>query len=292
MAPVSRLSTRSFSWWSTPGGLRGVGTRHTWKRCMMFMAAFQQSQTNRIWQLKQKRLRLKAKYSTSLRTWSKRAEVNVRKSKQVVLEYLGLRENAFKSRCAAWCEGLVVIVQYMFRPWNPALSHVATGAVSTIHTTTVFSYDFDAVTMGVNTFCWRGASLVFHVSLAFIIWPLRAGRLSLPFISLDDFLSIANKEENECFKDQMRYVWTILDLGAVRRLRRTDQSHCHFISHCTHWQNSCPIQSEERITCTNPNASNFDVWTIKNLHTSRNDELEQITKLPYKSLVSGLRRTF
>lgn len=36
-------------------------------------------------------------------------------------------------------------------------------------------------------------------------------------VHVDDFLSIAsNKDENEGFKNQMRTVWTISDLGAVR----------------------------------------------------------------------------
>jgi len=49
-----------------------------------------------------------------------------------------------------------------------------------------------------------------------IYYRMTESRTIISSIHVDDFLSIAsNKEENEHFKNQMRSVWTILDLGAI-----------------------------------------------------------------------------
>ena len=113
-------------------------------------------------------------------------------------------------------------------------------------------------------------------------------------VHVDDFLSIAsNKEENERFKDQMRSVWTISDLGAVRFV----------VGIAVAWDrpNRTVMLSQtaliDKIVTQfgQKNASPASVPMDPGLKLRRADykklpreELDQISKLPYRSLVGCL----
>ena len=113
-------------------------------------------------------------------------------------------------------------------------------------------------------------------------------------VHVDDFLSIAScKEENERFKDQMRSVWTISDLGAVRFV----------VGIAVAWDrpNRTVMLSQtaliDKIVAQfgQKGASPASVPMDPGLKLRRADykrlsreELDQITKLPYRSLVGCL----
>jgi hypothetical protein len=69
-------------------------------------------------------------------------------------------------------------------------------------------------------------------------------------VHVDNFLSIASsKDENDQFKDQMRKVWMISDLGTPRfvvgiRIKWDQQNSSIKLSDRPHQQNYHPIQSE------------------------------------------------
>ena len=113
-------------------------------------------------------------------------------------------------------------------------------------------------------------------------------------VHVDDFLSIAsNKEENERFKDQMQSVWTISDLGAVRfvvgiAITWDRPNHTVMLSQ-TALIDKIVSQFGQK------NASPAPIPMDPGLKLRRadykkltRDELEQITKLPYRSLVGCL----
>ena len=113
-------------------------------------------------------------------------------------------------------------------------------------------------------------------------------------VHVDDFLSIAsNREENERFKDQMHRVWTISDLGAVRFV----------VGIAVTWDrpNRAVFLSQtaliDKIIAQfgQKSASPAPVPMDPGLKLRRadykklsRDELDQITKLPYRSLVGCL----
>ena len=113
-------------------------------------------------------------------------------------------------------------------------------------------------------------------------------------IHVDDFLSItSNKTENERFKDQMRNIWTISDLGAVRfvigiTVTWDRPNHTVMLSQTT-LIDKIVSQFGQR------NASPVPVPMDPGLKLRRADykkltheELDQISKLPYRSLVGCL----
>ena len=113
-------------------------------------------------------------------------------------------------------------------------------------------------------------------------------------VHVDDFLSIAsNKDENERFKNQMRDVWTISDLGAVRfvvgiAVTWDQPNHTVMLSQ-TALIDKIVSQFGQK------NASPAPVPMDPGLKLRRADykkltheELEQISKLPYRSLVGCL----
>ena len=113
-------------------------------------------------------------------------------------------------------------------------------------------------------------------------------------VHVDDFLSIAsNKMENEKFKDQMRSIWTISDLGAVRFVVGIavtwDRPNRTVMLSQTALIDKIVTQFGQR------NASPAPVPMDPGLKLRRADykklsreELDQIAKLPYRSLVGCL----
>jgi len=113
-------------------------------------------------------------------------------------------------------------------------------------------------------------------------------------VHVDDFLSISsNKEENERFKNQMRNIWTISDLGAV----------CFVVGIAITWDrpNQMVMLSQTAlidkivVQFGQKNASPTSVPMDPGLKLQCTDykklsreELDQITKLPYRSLVGCL----
>lgn len=113
-------------------------------------------------------------------------------------------------------------------------------------------------------------------------------------VHVDDFLSIAsNKEENEHFKNQMWSIWTILDLGAV----------CFIVGIAVTWDWPHHTVMLSQTVLINKIVSQFSqknaspapipmdpgltLWHANYKKLTCN-KLEQITKLPYRSLVGCL----
>ena len=113
-------------------------------------------------------------------------------------------------------------------------------------------------------------------------------------IHVDDFLSVSNKkEENERFKEQMRKVWKISDLGTVKHLlgiavswdrpnRLVKLSQTALIDkiisqfgQCDATPLSLPMQPGLKLQC-------IDRSTLSR------EELDRIQKLPYRSLIGCL----
>ena len=113
-------------------------------------------------------------------------------------------------------------------------------------------------------------------------------------VHVDDFLSIAsNKNENEVFKNQMREAWTISDLGNVRFV----------VGIAVHWDrpNRTVMLSQtaliDKIVAqfgqrnTSPSSLPMDPRLKLQRAVYKNmskDELDEIKKIPYRSLVGCL----
>ena len=112
--------------------------------------------------------------------------------------------------------------------------------------------------------------------------------------NVDNFLLIvSNKTENERFKDQMRNIWTISDLGAVRFVVGIavtwDRPNCTVMLSQTALIDKIVSRFSQR------NASLAPVPMDPGLKLRRanykklmREEIDQISKLPYRSLVGCL----
>lgn len=113
-------------------------------------------------------------------------------------------------------------------------------------------------------------------------------------VHVDDFLSTASsKEENERFKNQMRFVWTISDLGAVHFVVGIvvawDRPNCTVMLSQTALIDKIVMQFGQKNTsaASVPMDPGLKLWCTDYKKLPR-EELDQISKLPYRSLVGCL----
>jgi hypothetical protein len=132
-----------------------------------------------------------------------------------------------------------------------------------------------------------------------ILWVLHIFRktdlgIVIAAVHVDDYLSIADlKEENEHFKDQMRIVWTILELGTA----------CFIMGIAITWDRAAHTVALSQTALIDKIVEQFsqkDAHPVStplepgsklhhaNQQSLSSDEHLQLSKLPYRSLVGCL----